>query len=107
MQKASRLTAAQRNRALGRLRNFTVGTALASAAATGAFGYLAVATNPGTQVTDAAAITTTTADTQSTGGSDSTTGSATTSPTATPSLRRSTSGATTTTRRPHVTTGGS
>ncbi len=111
MQKATRLTAAQRNRALGRLRSFTVGTALASAAATGAFGYLAVTTNPGTQVTDTTSGTTTTADSQSTTTSDSgsgtTSSTATTSPVATPGLQSSTSGITTTRHRAHVTTGGS
>lgn len=107
MQKATRLTAAQRNRALGRLRSFTVGTALASAAATGAFGYLAVVTNPGTQVTDTTS-TTTTADSQSTSTNNSASGAVTTTnPTATPGLQSSTSGVTTTRHRAHVTTGGS
>ena len=52
MKPAARLTTTQRDRAIGRVRAITVGTALASTAATGAFGYLAIVTDPGVQVTD-------------------------------------------------------
>lgn len=112
MKTAARLTATQRNRALGRLRTLTVGTALASTAATGAFGYLAVVTNPGTQVTGDSSTTAADAVTDTTSGSNSNSGSNAGSVASTPAaasgLQSATNPPTTTiTHRRHATTGGS
>lgn len=50
METAARLSPWQRDRTLQRIRSITVGAAIAGAAASGAFGYLAFLTNPGSQV---------------------------------------------------------
>jgi hypothetical protein len=109
MSAPSRLTSSQRDRALGRLRAITVGTAVAASAAVGAFGFLAIQTNPGTQAagdsTDRAAVdvgaTQTPAATDTVTGADTRGGAGiaapTTAPTRTPAA----------TRTRHATSGGS
>jgi len=115
MKTAARLTIAERDRALGRLRTLTVGATLASVTALGGFSIVAAATNPGSaggqtavtaESTTAGTITTdTTTSTGSTTTSSATTTEATATPT--PSLQPAATSSTTTTRNAQVTTGGS
>ena len=111
MKPTKRISAAERNRAVRRLRSITVGTALAAIAASGAFAGIAAASwsgNPTADVVPADSTgtdtTTTTDDTTTTDTSSSTT---TGQPTATPTIRPAATPATTTTSGGQVTTGGS
>jgi hypothetical protein len=56
METAARLSPAQRDRALKRIRSITAGATIAATAAFGAFGFMAFSTNPGSQV-DAGSVT--------------------------------------------------
>jgi hypothetical protein len=123
MKAAVRLSASQRDRALGRVRTVTVSAAVAGTAAMGAFGYLAIQTNAGTQAANVPSDTTTTA--VVVGGTPAATNPGTTptpattntgstalqpAPTsgATPTLQPApTPAATPTTTRRHATSGGS
>ncbi|MEA2623314.1 MAG: hypothetical protein QOH61_2224 [Chloroflexota bacterium] len=109
MKTSARLTGSQRDRAFARLRSITVGTAVASTAAAGAFGFLAVQTNPGTQAANDSGVTTAAAaaaPTTSPTGADTTTSGTTGSTLAAPTAAPTSTPATTTTRR-HATSGGS
>ena len=105
MKSANRLTAAQRDRAIGRLRELTIGTAVASVIATVGLASVAAASNPGSP-TDSGA--TTAAVTGSTSGSSTT---ATATPTPTPTTATATPSTTTaptaTSGKAHVSTGSS
>jgi hypothetical protein len=116
MKTAARLTIAERDRALGRLRALTVGTTLASLTALGGFSIVAAATNPGstggqTAVAGESAIsgTLTTDATTSARSTTTSTTTTTTGSTATPapSLQPAATSAATTSRSAQVTTGGS
>jgi hypothetical protein len=93
MNKPTRLTTADRNRATGRVRTLTVGTALASFAAVGLFGVAAAATNPGKTTDSSGAV-----------SADSSTTQAAATPT--PTLQ-AIPVPVTATRHAHVTSGGS
>ena len=110
-----------RTRALRRLRNVTIGTTLASIAATTGIGLVAANTHPGTTATTAPVSATTsttgsTGSTNTTGSTSTTTGTSTTNgtssstsstSTATPSPTTSTSGVSSSSGRAQVSTGGS
>ena len=103
---------ATRDRSVRRLRQVTIGAAVAGFAATAGFGAVAAATHPGSSAATTTAVDTTSATST---GTSTTTGTAaangtTTTPTvtATPQATAApTPTTTTTTRRPVVTTGGS
>lgn len=99
MNRAQRLTPAERNRAIERLRVFTAGITFASISATLGFGYVAAFSNAGTQ-----AVATTSGTTQSQSSSTSTD----TSTTASSSPQASaTVGSSSTSGSAHATSGGS
>jgi hypothetical protein len=114
MNKPTRLTTADRNRATDRVRTLTAGTALASFAAVGLFGVAAAATNPGKTTDSSVAISADSATIQTTDTSDQTStsadagGSSTSqaAATSTPTLQ-ATAAPVTTTHKAHVTSGGS
>jgi hypothetical protein len=102
---ANRLTAAQRDRAIGRLRDLTIGTAVAGVIATVGLASVAAASNPGSSADSGA---TTAAVTGSTSGSSTTTTATTTPTPATATATPSTTIApTTTSGNAHVSTGSS
>lgn len=108
---------ASRSRATQRLRNLTIGTTLAGLAASAGFGVLAAATFDGTAVTTADAADSSTTNPDSGLGSSTGTSQTTDSAAGLPSSvgsssssssgLSSTTGVTKTSRRAHVTTGGS
>lgn len=92
--------AADRSRAVRRLRSLTLGTAVAGVAATGAFGWLAAATYHGTwTAADAGTTTAAAADSTTTTDTSSTTDNSTAITSSTP--------VTNSTGTAHVSTGGS
>ena len=97
MKTANRTTPTDRNRAVARLRSLTMGTALASLAAVGAFGTVAAVSWSGQSSTQTAEVVTATPDGNST----------TTTATATPAIKAAATPATTTTSKARVTSGGS
>jgi hypothetical protein len=123
MQATSRLTVSQRDRALGRLHDLTLGAAVAGVAGLGVLGFAAAVTHPAAQATNDAALITdgstsvtdgstsvgdvsSGTDATTDGGSTGTsTGSGTTSSGS--RLQPSRSGGTSSTRRAHASTGGS
>ena len=116
MKTAARLTVAERDRALGRLRTLTVGTTLASLTALGGFSIVAAATNPGSSggqtavAAESTTVGTLTSDTTTSAGPTPTSTTTTTTEataTPTPSLQPAATSATTTSRSAQVTTGGS
>jgi hypothetical protein len=107
MKTAARLTVAERDRALRRLRTMTVGTAIASVTALGGFSSVAAVTYSGSSGGQTAvAAESTTAGTLTSDTTTSTTTSTTTTATPTPSLQPAATTATTS-RNAQVTTGGS
>ena len=101
MKSAIRLTPADRNKAMGRLRNITIGTAVASLVAVAGFGMVAAATNPGTSNDDSGGTTAALSD----DSSDTTT--TTTTTTTSSSLKTTTTTPSTTSGKAHVSTGSS
>jgi hypothetical protein len=104
MNAANRITPADRNRAVARLRALTIGTTIAGVAAAGAFGTLAAVSYSG-HATGATADVggSTTSDSSGT----TTSASKTATPTATPTIQPATTTITTTTGGGQVSSGGS
>jgi hypothetical protein len=100
MKTAQRLTPAQRNRAIERLRVLTAGATFVGVSATVGFSWVAAMSNPGTQAS--AAVSTTNSSTTS-----STTTSGTSSSSSTSSTLGTTTIGSTTSGRAHASGGGS
>ena len=100
MKSAIRLTAAERDRAMRRLRDLTVGTAVASIVALAGLGTVAAASNPGSTADSG-----TTSAADSTSGSTATLGSTSTSSSS--GLAAATTAPTTTSGNAHVSSGSS
>jgi polysaccharide biosynthesis protein PslG len=99
-----------RTRAMLRLRNLTIGTALVSVAATSGLGWLAANTDAGSTATVTSVSSTTTTTTTSGSTSSDTSGSSSATSTATPTPTTSTSsttGVSGSTGKAQVSTGGS
>ena len=103
MTSATRLTPSERDRAVGRLRALTIGTAVAGVIATAGLGTVAAVSNPGSSTADGA---TTAAVGGSSSDSTSTTTTTTTSSSGT-SLQAAATPATTSSGQAHVSTGSS
>jgi hypothetical protein len=102
MKSAIRLTPADRDRAMDRLRNLTIGTAVASFLAVAGLGTVAAATHPGSSNDDAGRTTAALSD----DAADETT-TTTTTTTSNSSLKATTTSPSTTSGKAHVSTGSS
>lgn len=102
MKSAIRLTPADRNRAMGRLRTITIGSSIASLVAVAGFGTVAAATNPGSADDDSGGTTAALSD-----DSSDTTTTTTTTTTGSFSLKATTTTPSRTSGKAHVSTGSS